>query len=101
MLFEFKLSAENLTLKESEYLGDLLWLFADGGITVGGRGRAGFGEISITSMKIKLTYRVRNQDTYRIENKEDTIQNERTIHDVLDELKIYALEPHDHTKQPA
>jgi CRISPR-associated RAMP protein (TIGR02581 family) len=52
--FDFRLSAENLEYQEAEDLCNLIAYFREGNITVGGRSRAGLGEISLEHYKIKL-----------------------------------------------
>jgi CRISPR-associated RAMP protein (TIGR02581 family) len=46
-VFSFRLDAENLTSDESETLIQLLDYFAEGGILVGGRSRAGLGRVKL------------------------------------------------------
>jgi CRISPR-associated RAMP protein (TIGR02581 family) len=52
--FEFRLSAENLEHKEAETLSKLLQYFAEGNILVGGRSRAGLGEVILSHIKGKV-----------------------------------------------
>jgi CRISPR-associated RAMP protein (TIGR02581 family) len=52
--FVFRLSADNLAPDEGNQLFNLLGYFAQGGIRVGGRSRAGFGEVKLDDIKCEL-----------------------------------------------
>ena len=97
--FAFKVAAENLTLTEAIALGALLWIFAQGSITIGGRGRAGFGEVLVAGLSMKLISRGPNP--YEFKHVEEPITDERTINDMLSRNNASAPEPKDHSKKPA
>jgi CRISPR-associated RAMP protein (TIGR02581 family) len=59
--FHFRLSAENLENDEAEILRELLKYFGEGNITVGGRSRAGLGEIRLEDYKIQVYLPVSGQ----------------------------------------
>ena len=59
--FNFMASAENLTPDEADLFGKLLEYFADGNITVGGRSRAGLGNVELTKIKVNA-YRMEQGD---------------------------------------
>jgi len=52
--FRFIASAENLSEYEAELFGKLIEFFADGNITVGGRSRAGLGNIELCDVKLTV-----------------------------------------------
>ena len=52
--FRFIASAENLVSEEAFLFGKLIEYFADGNITVGGRSRAGLGNIELRDVDIKI-----------------------------------------------
>jgi len=58
--FAFRLDAENLTACEWEKLRELIDYFGNGGIRVGGRSRAGLGEVSLE--EITYTFWEREND---------------------------------------
>jgi CRISPR-associated RAMP protein (TIGR02581 family) len=53
--FAFRVIAENLTAEEAQYFGELFGYFAQGGIAVGGRSRAGLGGVSVAGDDLKIT----------------------------------------------
>jgi len=52
--FDFSASAENLTPEEATLFGELMQYFADGNITVGGRSRAGLGNIKLSDVTVEI-----------------------------------------------
>jgi len=53
-MFDFKASAENLTSDEADLFGSLMEYFADGNITVGGRSRAGLGNVELRDVSVTI-----------------------------------------------
>jgi len=73
--FLFRVSAENLTKEEAKMFSELMLYFAGGGITVGGRSRAGLGTISIKSIMTEIFYMdKKNKNPYMPEKKECKIE---------------------------
>ena len=60
-LFEFRLSAENLSADEAKYSGELMSYFAQGEIIVGGRSRAGLGRVSVEQFQLKISFVEKNK----------------------------------------
>ena len=54
--FLLRVTAENLTEEEAGIFGDLMRYFAEGGITVGGRSRAGLGMVKAEGISLTLYY---------------------------------------------
>jgi len=54
--FSLRVTAENLTVEEARAFRDLLLYFADGGIPVGGRSRAGLGQVRVDGIALTLYY---------------------------------------------
>ena len=52
--FDFAASAENLTPEEASLFGKLMEYFAEGNITVGGRSRAGLGNVELRDVTVKI-----------------------------------------------
>jgi len=53
-VFNFIASAENLTSGESKLFGELIEYFAEGNITIGGRSRAGLGNVKLRNVKVTI-----------------------------------------------
>jgi len=53
--FSLRIVAENLTQEEAVMFSELLEYFAQGGITVGGRSRAGLGMVSLEGIEVKVS----------------------------------------------
>ena len=54
--FLLRITAENLTVEEAGIFSELMRFFAEGGITVGGRSRAGLGMVSVGDIEVKASY---------------------------------------------
>ncbi|MDR2713236.1 MAG: CRISPR-associated RAMP protein [Clostridiales bacterium] len=54
--FRLHVIAENLTMQEAECFGQLMSYFAKGGITVGGRSRAGLGEVTADNFQVTVSH---------------------------------------------
>jgi CRISPR-associated RAMP protein (TIGR02581 family) len=54
--FSLRIVAENLSKGEAELFSELLQYFAEGGITVGGRSRAGLGMVSLAGIEVQVSY---------------------------------------------
>lgn len=54
--FALRVTAENLTEEEARIFGELMQYFAEGGITVGGRSRAGLGMVKVEGISLTLYY---------------------------------------------
>ena len=52
--FRFIASAENLTSDEAKLFGELMEYFANGNLTIGGRSRAGLGNVELRNVYVKV-----------------------------------------------
>jgi CRISPR/Cas system CSM-associated protein Csm3 (group 7 of RAMP superfamily) len=59
--FSLRVIAENLKEDEAKCLGQLMGYFAEGGIAVGGRSRAGLGRVTAKGMKFSISYMQKGQ----------------------------------------
>jgi len=57
-VFSFIASAENLEIDEADWFSKLLEYFANGNITVGGRSRAGLGNVKLQNITATIQYAV-------------------------------------------
>lgn len=53
-VLRFTASAENLTVEEAAFFGQLMEYFAEGNISVGGRSRAGLGNVELQNVQVKI-----------------------------------------------
>ena len=60
--FTFTASAENLTVHEAGLFGKLMEYFAQGNITIGGRSRAGLGNVKLSNVDVTIIHRSESED---------------------------------------
>jgi len=90
--FLFRVSAENLTGKEATIFSELMLHFAEGGISVGGRSRAGLGVVSVKDIMTALFYMDKENKKSYIPKKEEWVGIEGLVQRLSDEGVAYVQE---------
>jgi len=85
--FSLRIVAENLTQEEAAMFSELLEYFAQGGITVGGRSRAGLGMVSLKEIEVEVSYMEKGCFAPKLKKIEDIYKEDKEKKDKKLDIK--------------